>query len=70
MVTPMYRLPCNFAKSGLAIHNYSVRCQEESLCIIIDDEGVQDLYWNDDTHWSWRAQQCIGDALWLVMGGN
>ena len=43
--TPMYRLPCNFAKSGLAIHNYSVRCQEESLCIIIDDEGVQDLYW-------------------------
>jgi len=43
--TPMYGLPCNFAKSGLAIHNYSVRCQEESLCIIIDDEGVQDLYW-------------------------
>ena len=33
-------------------------------------EGVQDLYWNDDTHWSWRAQQRIGDALWLVMGGN
>ena len=26
-------------------------------------EGVQDLYWNDDTHWSWKAQQCVGDVL-------
>ena len=43
--TPMYDLPCNFAVSGLATYNYSVRCREESLCIIIDDEGVQDLYW-------------------------
>ena len=43
--TPMYDLPCNFAVSGLAIDNYSVRCQEESLCVIIDDEGLQDLYW-------------------------
>ena len=25
--------------------------------------GAQDLYWNDDTHWSWRAQQMVGDAL-------
>lgn len=43
--TPMYNLPCNFAVSGLATYNYSVRCREESLCIIIDDEGCQDLYW-------------------------
>ncbi len=43
--TPMYDLSCNFAVSGLAIDNYSVRCQEESLCVIIDDEGLQDLYW-------------------------
>lgn len=43
--TPMYDLPCNFAKSGLATYNYSVRCREESLCVIMDDEGVQDLYW-------------------------
>ena len=26
-------------------------------------EGVQDLYWNDDTHWSWQAQQRTGDEL-------
>ena len=26
-------------------------------------DGVPDLYWNDDTHWSWRAQQLIVDAL-------
>jgi hypothetical protein len=43
--TPMYDLPCNFAVSGLATYNYSVRCREESLCIIMDDEGCQDLYW-------------------------
>lgn len=43
--TPMYDLPCNFAKSGLVTYNYSVRCREESLCVIMDDEGVQDLYW-------------------------
>ena len=43
--TPMYDLPCNFAVSGLATYNYSVRCWEESLCIIMDDEGCQDLYW-------------------------
>ena len=42
---PVYDLPCNFAKSGLATYNYSVRCREESLCVIIDDEGIQDLYW-------------------------
>ena len=43
--TPMYDLPCNFAVSGLATYNYSVRCREESLCVIMDDEGLQDLYW-------------------------
>lgn len=42
---PVYDLPCNFAKSGLADYNYSVSCREESLCVIIDDEGIQDLYW-------------------------
>lgn len=42
---PVYDLPCNFAKSGLADYNYSVSCREESLCVVIDDEGVQDLYW-------------------------
>lgn len=43
--TPMYDLPCNFAVSGLATDNYSVWCREESICVIIDDEEVQDLYW-------------------------
>ncbi len=42
---PVYDLPCNFAKSGLATYNYSVSCREESICIVIDDEGLQDLYW-------------------------
>ena len=27
---PVYDLPCNFAKSGLATYNYSVSCREES----------------------------------------
>lgn len=27
-------------------------------------EGTMDLYWNDDTHWSDRAQQRVGDALY------
>ncbi|MCI6100598.1 MAG: hypothetical protein MR698_08195 [Selenomonas sp.] len=25
--------------------------------------GIQDLYWCDDTHWSWRAQQMVNDVL-------
>ena len=32
--------------------------------------GVQDLYWCDDTHWSWRAQQIVNDALGPVLTGQ
>lgn len=32
--------------------------------------GVQDLYWCDDTHWSWRAQQIVNDALGPALAGQ
>ena len=29
--------------------------------------GEQDLFWADDTHWSWKAQQHVGDAIATVL---
>ena len=27
------------------------------------EEDEKDIYWVDDTHWSWKGQQFVGDAL-------
>ena len=30
--------------------------------------GTKDVYWPDDTHWSWRAQQAVVDAMMNDIG--
>lgn len=34
------------------------------------EEGERDVYWMDDTHWSWKAQQRVADALMKELDGT
>ncbi len=54
------------AALSAAPHSYRLLDTRKILRAALS-EGVQDLYWNDDTHWSWKAQQRVGDALWQEM---
>ena len=30
-------------------------------------QGEKDVYWLDDTHWSWKAQQAVGDEIAKIL---
>ena len=33
-------------------------------------QGEKDVYWLDDTHWSWKAQQAVGDEIAKIILSN
>lgn len=53
----------SYNKLKLARKNYSFIDVKGILRDVLNTELIQDLYWGDDTHWSYKAHKFVGDHI-------